>query len=290
MEEEEFSAAILIACHNRREKTLTFLRSLDEQPGMKLLNAQIYLMDDGSTDGTADAVRAAFPQVQIITGNGKLYWAGGMRTLWEHATSQKKYDLYLLFNDDVQLMPDAIERLICTYRKVNGFGSIIIGSTISPSTHQWSYGGRALYHPNEAAYYPVQPDRDNALPVQLGNANIFMVDADTVDKIGIFSDSFTHYLADYDYTLRAYKHGLDVLIAPGFYGYCEFDHDVNRLSSSVPLKKRIEYLYSPKGLAYEEYLLYIKRHFPSDYTGAWFKLWMKTFFPVIWDKFKKGKD
>ena len=35
-------------------------------------------MDDGSTDGTADAVRHAFDSVTVIRGDGSLYWAAAM--------------------------------------------------------------------------------------------------------------------------------------------------------------------------------------------------------------------
>jgi GT2 family glycosyltransferase len=114
-----------------------------------------------------------------------------------------------------------------------------------------------------------------------------MIDAATVKKIGIFPDSYTHGVADYDYTYTAYKSGIKVLIAPGYYGYCENDHGPNWASGKKTLKERIKYLYSPKGLAYKEYLFYIKKNFPSDYYSEIVKLWMKTFFPIIWDKFKK---
>jgi GT2 family glycosyltransferase len=117
-----------------------------------------------------------------------------------------------------------------------------------------------------------------------------MVDSATVQKIGVFADVYIHAVADYDYTMTANKAGLDVLIAPGFYGYCEDDHGVNWLSGKHSLKQRINYLYSPKGLAYKEYLVYIKKHFPLDYFEAKAKLWLKTFFPIIWDTFKKKDE
>lgn len=281
------SVAVLLTCYNRKEKTLSFLRSLFCQPAYTALNADIYLLDDGSTDGTAIAVKDQFPSINVVTGSGNLYWAGGMRAIWQHAIDQKKYDLFLLFNDDVLLKPDSIANLLNAYDATARDGVVLIGSTLSPVTNKLSYGGHRLYKEGRAAYYAIKPDEHRSIPCQIGNANVLLVDSVTVNKIGIFSAAYTHYLADFDYTLTAVKSGLEVLLAPGYYGYCEDDHGVNWLSTRHPLKRRIEYLYDVKGLAYKEYLHYIKKHFPADYAGAFAKLWLKTLFPVIWDKFKR---
>jgi GT2 family glycosyltransferase len=287
MAEPNYSCAVLITCYNRKEKTTGFLHSLTRQQGFDTLNPDIYLLDDGSTDGTAEAVAANFPLVKIVAGTGSLFWAGGMRAIWSHAIAQKHYDVFLLYNDDVVLTEGSLARLLQCYRGVSNKGTVLVGSTLSPLSNTMSYGGHALYNIKHAAYYALAPHQSATQHCHLGNANVFLVDTAAVKKIGIFCDAYTHYLADYDYTLTAFKAGLDVLVAPGYYGYCEDDHGVNWLSGNTPLKKRIAYLYSPIGLAYKEYLFYIRKHFPADYFGAVIKLWMKTLFPVIWDKFKK---
>ena len=286
-EGRSYKLAVLVTVYNRKDKTIAFLDSLFKQQAFLDLGADLYLLDDSSTDGTARAVNALYPQVNIVTGTGNLFWAGGMLTIWKHAIAQKTYDLFLLLNDDVILMDNAVERLIACYRQVSNKGTVLIGSTLSPVTNKISYGGHALYHTKHANYYMLKPDEEKTVPCQLANANIFMVDAAVVRQIGIFSDAYTHYLADFDYSLTAHKAGLNVLIAPGYYGYCEDDHGINWLPGSYPLRERIKYLYSVKGLAYKEYLTYIKKHFPADYLSAIAKLWLKTLFPIIWEKFKR---
>jgi GT2 family glycosyltransferase len=284
---ESYKLAVLVTCYNRRDKTLPFLDSLISQPAFSRLHPDIYLMDDGSTDGTAAAVKDKYPQVNVVTGTGSLFWAGGMLAIWKHAIAQQPYDMFLLLNDDVLLFPDSLERLLNCYSGLSDNGTVLIGSTLSAVTHKISYGGHALYRPDHANYYLLKPDEQEPVSCQLANANIFLVDAKTVAKIGLFSDAYTHYLADFDYSITAHRAGLGVWVAPGYYGYCEDDHGVNWLPGSYSLKERIKYLYSPKGLAYKEYLIYIKKHFPADYVSALSKLWLKTLFPVIWDKFKR---
>ncbi len=282
--------AVLLACYNRKQKTLDFLDSLVNQHCFEKFQADIYLLDDGSTDGTAEVVKIKFPLINILAGTGSLFWAGGMRTIWQYAIAQKPYNLFCLFNDDVILFNNALENLIEAYQSCGQNGAVLIGSALDPKTNKISYGGnRLIMHRFKPAEYSlIEPDDNKLLPCVAGNANILLVDIAAVNKIGVFSKEYTHYLADFDYTYTAHKAGINVLIAPGYYGYCEFDHGASWLpAGKSSLKERIKYLYSPKGLTYREYLFFVKKHFPSSYFAAFVKLWMKTLFPVIWDRFKK---
>ena len=51
------------------------------------------------------------------------------------------------------------------------------------------------------------------------------VPKEVVNKIGPLAEGYVHGVADYDYTLRARKAGLPVLIAPGYLGSCTDDHE-----------------------------------------------------------------
>jgi GT2 family glycosyltransferase len=286
-QKEPDSIAALIACYNRKNKTLAFLDSLVTQSFLKKVPVDIYLLDDGSTDGTAAAVRDKYPDINIVAGSGNLFWARSMRILWEHAIKQKQYHLYFLFNDDVILFDDAIKSLVGVYRRGGNDGTVLIGSTKDAKTNAISYGGYNLNKAGYPEYHSVIPDPVLPLPCQIGNANIMLVDDATVKKIGIFSDLYTHQFSDFDYTLTASKAGINVLVAPGYYGYCEFDHGANWLSANTSLKERLNYLYSPKGLSYKERLIWLKKHYKKGYASAVAKLWMKTIFPIFWDVFKR---
>ncbi len=285
-----YTIAALAACHNRKEKTLGFLRSLVAQSVFSVHKINIYLLDDASADGTAAAVQEEFPEVTIVRGTGSLFWAGGMRTVWEYAMRQKPYDLYCLFNDDVMLFNKALENLLEQYRLLPQKGAVLIGSTADPATGKVSYGG-VIYKEHAfrvTEFTVIKPHAANALPCTFAHANIMLVDKATINRVGIFSARYIHTFADFDYTHTAWKAGLQVLVAPGYYGYCTNDHGSNWLPAGTPLKERIRYLYSPRGLSYKEYLFFISRHFPHSYISVAVKLWMKTLFPLIWDHYKKA--
>ena len=62
------SIAVLMTCYNRRETTLECLESLFKAQVPKETTLSIYLVDDGSTDGTGDSVRERYPAVKVLNG------------------------------------------------------------------------------------------------------------------------------------------------------------------------------------------------------------------------------
>jgi len=285
--QNKLKIAALACSYNRLNKTAPFLKSVLAQPIPQNSELDIYLLDDNSPDGTANYVTKHFPSVHVISGTGSLFWAGGMRTLWKEVLKTQEYDFYLLLNDDVELFDDAVIRLFDAYDLSDYPANILLGGVRDPKKQKMTYGGLQLKNRLTGATIMVEPDPVELKACDIGNANIMLVDKATVSKIGIFLDSWTHAFADFDYTLTAIKNGVKVWLAPGYYGFCENDHGVNWLSQETPLKKRIEYLYSPKGLSLKDYLHYLRRHFPLSIPEKYIKAWLKTFFPFIYDNFKK---
>jgi len=282
--------AILSCCYNRKQKTAEFLKSVVDQTISNNYEITIYLLDDNSSDGTASYVGENFPGVRVLKGSGSLFWAGGMRTLWEHVMKDAEYDFFLLFNDDVVLSGGAIERLMAAYCLSDHPENIILGTVLDGEKQTITYGGQKIINRLTGNTKTVFPDPAKLTPCEIGNANIMLVDKATVNKIGILSGSYTHGIADYDYTFSAVKNGIKLWIAPGYYGCCDNDHGVSWLPQSAPLKKRIDYLYSPKGLAYKQHSLYVKKHFPLYVPMMHVKFWVKTLFPIVYDLFKKNEQ
>ena len=101
--------AILMTVHNRKAKTLRCLASLKETstPWRDAVFLKVFLTDDGSTDGTAEAIRAEdYPfDVRILPGDGNLFWNGGMIQSWKAAIGEGGWDGYLWLNDDAVVLP-----------------------------------------------------------------------------------------------------------------------------------------------------------------------------------------
>ena len=277
--------AILLTCYNRAVKTDVCLRSLMQ--GLSVNNEcsyHIYLVDDNSTDGTAALIKNKYPNVNIIQGTGFLFWAGGMRLAWETAlNSKEEYDGFLLINDDVEFIDSFWDKIHFTRQwcktHFNKEGIYVL-SVKDREKEEISYGGhlfrKRLFKHSTVLIKPTEQPQ----LCELANSNILYVSSEVVKNIGLFDAHFTHFIADFDYTLCASKKGIPVVICPDFGGYCTNDHTNYWLTLNT-LHKRINYLYSVKGMALNEYLYYLRKHFWWKALYLFVVLWIETLFPFL---------
>lgn len=279
--------AALLASFNRKEKTLRCIKQLLNQNLPLNVSLEIHLTDDASPDGTAEAVKEQYPEVNVYNGDGYFYWAGGMRSSWKNALTNSA-DYYLLINDDVSLYTNAINNLLensLIYEAKYRMQAVFVGATVGDD-QEVSYGGRRHYAKHRPQYYLISPTEEQQ-ECDMGDGNIMFVPKAVVEKVGILSEEWTHGIADHDYSHRVQQAGFKIILIPGVQGHCHFDHGKGWKSNNVKLSERIKYLYSPTGLQYREYLKYIRRYYPYNFPLAFTKLWVKTLLPVVYDTFKK---
>ncbi|MBZ5697614.1 MAG: glycosyltransferase [Acidobacteriia bacterium] len=235
-----------------------FLQELPE--GTELA---VVLLDDNSSDDTADAVRAQFPQVRLLRGNGDLLWRGGMRYAFAEVL-REDFDFYLLLNDDTRLEPDEVTRLLSTYHSVStghGIMAIIVASTCDPQTGMLTYGGvlrSSRIHP--ITYLPVQRGQC-PWPCYTMNGNCVLIPRAVAVVAENLSAEFRPGIVDFDYGLRARQ--------PAARCGCRQDspapvHRMARQADSrtwaSPMRRRWQHMMSHNGLPPDEYLVYVRWH------------------------------
>lgn len=282
--------AALYTCHNRKNKTIKSISSLIEalnQSNIQTLD--IYVTDDGSTDGTFEIITQKFPEVKLIKGNGNLFWAEGMRVSWNEAL-KKKYDAYLLLNDDVELYPNFLNEIINTdkyCKEQYNTPGIYLGATENKNTGKLTYSGSLITNKFLYKRKRLSPNGEYQL-CDLGNANIMYVPNNVVEKIGILSYGYSHGMADYDYTLSARKKNIPVIITKNYCGHCINDHrDHYENFENKTFEERKKILYSPTGLAFESYKKYMWKFFPFRYPFVVFFGWFKLYFPRVYTNYFK---
>jgi GT2 family glycosyltransferase len=241
--------AILITCHNRKEKTLNCLTAVYAQKLPVDVSLAVYLVDDGSTDGTTHAIRSRFPLVTIIPGAGNLFWCGGMQQAWRQAAVDQP-DFYLWLNDDTVLLADALATLlsVCVQaEKDPHVPTIVVGSCCDPQTGAHTYGGEKRLGRHPAKVAPIPP-ASQPLPCDTFNGNIVLVPQSVFARVGVMR-AFRHAMGDTDYGYLATRAGCRNLIAPGYLGTCP----TNPASSgwqAVNQSRRLRWrkLLGPKGL------------------------------------------
>ena len=212
----------LTTCHNRKSKTLTALERLHNQKYTESIEFEHIVVDDGSTDGTYEAIALNYPDVKIIQGNGKLFWSGGMRYGYEQSVKKKNYDYLLLYNDDVDIYQDAISRIIRRADSIDMTSKpfVLIGSTMDRNG-KTSYGGcvkKYWFHPLD--FIQTDPPIDDVVEVETLNMNFCLIPKKTLKQVGFLRSTFQHGGSDYEYGLYLRKKGGQVLLAPEYFGCC----------------------------------------------------------------------
>jgi GT2 family glycosyltransferase len=239
--------AALITCHNRKANTMACLRRLFEQALPPETALDVYLVDDGSTDGTADDVRAAFPTVNIIPADGTLYWSDGMRLAWRQA-SKADPDAYFWLNDDTVLYSGALASLLAIAERFPAKPCIAVGSCRDAAAGRHTYGGEIVRTRHPAQTIPLVPDEAETKPCDTFNGNCVLVTRAAFRLLGPLR-SFKHAIADTDYGLRATRMGIPIQVAPGYLATC----DRNPVEGSwrdraLPRRQRMRILLGRKGL------------------------------------------
>ena len=187
---------------NRKEKTLQCLSRLFDQLPVEDLQIDVFLTDDGCTNGTVEAVENLFPSVHILEESGDLFWNRGMLMAWKATADARDYDAYLWLNDDTFLYEGTLTSLQRAVKDTEG-KAIIVGATEDATHSKLTYGGRL-----REGGIPIPTGE--LKPVEYFNGNIVLVPRSAFLQLGYLDKYFTHSKGDYDYGSRAKKAGLQI--------------------------------------------------------------------------------
>ena len=254
----------IFTCFNRREKTLKCLASLQSQN--ESLDFRFLAVDDNSRDGTAKALEA-WPEVTVIHGSGNLYYTGGMRVGIQRAKELgEAYDYVLLFNDDVEFYPHAVERLADLAESEGPIdagkknGTILVGAACDRKGNL-SYGGikkKSRFRPS----FQIMMGGQGREFCDTFNANCVLIPWNIFRTGPDMDGHYRHSLGDFAYGLQLREQGNVIAVSDFFVGICEDNPpDGTWRDPHLSRRERLRLKEQPKGLPAGEWFYFIRNYF-----------------------------
>jgi GT2 family glycosyltransferase len=278
----------LLTCHNRKAKTVEALSALFSCHLGSEVRLDAILVDDGSTDGTAAAVEACFPQVHVEFGDGNLFWCRGMH-LAQLCAIRGSPDFLLWLNDDTVLAEAALSKLLLVHaneKRSTGRDVVVVGATVDPETRRLTYGGLRARSWLRRFSYSALPLSDEPQECDAMNGNVVLVPKRVYERVGSFDPQFEHALGDIDYGLRARRAGFRVMIAPGIQGTCAANGTKGSfLDSALPVADRWSRFTGRKGLPPASWAHFVRRHagvlWPAYFAYPYARFLARLLFQIL---------
>lgn len=213
------AASLVIPSWNGRDLLERFLPSwaaaISTHPG-----SEIVIVDNGSTDGSADWIRANYPQVRLVALQENFGFGGGSNAGFRAARN----DVVVLLNSDMRVEPDFLAPLLAAFTDEAVF-AVSCQIYLADKTRRreetgltqgwWQDGGLRVGHREDPAV-------DRVFPCFYGGGGSCAFDRRKFFELGGFDELFApFYLEDTDLGFAAWKRGWKVLYQPASVVYHE---------------------------------------------------------------------
>lgn len=251
--------AVVIVNWNGRSLLDACLGSLLQQSPPPEL---IFLVDNGSTDGSAAYVRAAWPSVTVLETGANLGFAGG-NNVGIRAALAAGADAILLLNNDAQLLPGALTQLVGALGPVGSNVAAAAPKILYRSTPDviWAAGARFDWWRGLAVDRGLNErdvgQYDRPGQVQSATACCLLVRSEAFREVGLLDEGYFMYFEDADFAVRLNRSGRRIAYEPR----ARVLHDVFGSSGGAPDRP------SPVALYYStrNRSQFIARHAPDPF-------------------------
>ncbi|MDP2400847.1 MAG: glycosyltransferase family 2 protein, partial [Actinomycetota bacterium] len=210
----------VVPVRNRWALTSNCLQALR---GQTHADVCMVIVDDGSTDGTAEHLAREFPEVTVLHGDGGLWWTGATALGIEWALERCNEDDFILaLNNDTTVDPDYIERLLEVASRFDNralVGSVAVDNRdrdtiVDGGPHvNWVTAKGGSLHSGESLTSVCSQGVTTAEPDLLPGRGT-LIPVRCIREIGNFDATrLPHYGADYEFSARARRAGYQLVMS-----------------------------------------------------------------------------
>ena len=209
------TVAVVVLSWNGRDDTLQCLASL---AGVEYAPLEVIVVDNGSSDGSAEAVEAEFPDAVVIRMGMNAGFSGGVNAGIE-AAIRRGAAAVLLLNNDMVVEPGFLAPLVAVALEP-GVGAACSQILFAESPDRVWYAG-AMFRPTRGHHgrnigfgqAPLAPSVA-PYPVDCACGGAMLMSRAALDEVGLFDDELFAYREDLDWSLRAIRKGRRVVVVP----------------------------------------------------------------------------
>ncbi len=233
--------AVIIVSWNTRELTLDALRTLYADLDAHGPRAEVWVVDNASSDGSATAIETAFPRAHLIRSQANLGFAGGnnlaLRALGftdsplaDPIEDVSQPSAVYLLNSDTRSMPGATRALFDALFTLPNAG--VVGAQLAYEDGSFQHGafrfpglgqlwvdllpvpGR-LHESALNGRYPRQLYAQGVpFPVDHTLGATMMLRREVIRQTGLFDEGYFMYCEEIDWSIRIRKAGWEIYAVP----------------------------------------------------------------------------
>jgi len=205
--------AVVVLTYDRLSDTLACLDSLKHVDWRAL---SVIVVDNGSSDGTAEAVRARHPAVEVLAQERNLGFAEGNNVGIRHALDAGA-DYVFLLNNDTTLAPDVVAECVAAARRNEDAGAVCpLICFAEPPTLIWYAGAdfdprrarSGRYRESDHGQFTAVAETD-----RVAGAAVLLSRA-ALERVGLLDGELFFLYEDVDWSLRARRAGYRIYLAP----------------------------------------------------------------------------
>lgn len=214
--------SIILVNYNTREMTLRCLRALFDD--VRDLTAEVWVVDNASTDGSVAAIRDAFPAVKLIENSTNRGFGAANNQVMRQAFGQN----FLLLNTDAFLQPGALPAMLSYFHAhphvgVAGPKLVNADGSLQHSCFRFPTPARAVFenswmsallpnHPVIGDYRRWNHDTEREVDWIVGAC--MLVRREVFEKTGGFDEMFFMYAEEADWQKRIRDAGWSIGFTP----------------------------------------------------------------------------
>jgi GT2 family glycosyltransferase len=209
--------SVIIVNYNTVKLTQDCLRSVFASKTN--FDFEVFVSDNGSTDGSVGMIKSKFPQVKLIENKANLGFSKGNNV----AIKQAQGEYVLLLNSDTTIEPDALQVSVARMDADPRIGALG-GKVLLPNGELDKAARRKFPNPANAflrlfglskfSDYNITAPIDQEMEIDAVMGAYMMVRKEAIDKVGMLDEEYFMYGEDLDWCWEIKHAGYKILYYP----------------------------------------------------------------------------